>query len=365
MTKKIFVHIGMHKTGSTSIQDMMYRNISLLKKHGISYPSLHSNHGRFLTEMFRLEPKNKKLSKQCSRYFDSLNAELSNPSITKIIFSAEILSIFNKEKLSRFYNWLSQFSTNIAIICCTRNPIDWYNSRTQQMLKARKKDLNALCESLCTNGTRSYSSLKAHLELFGKENMILYDFDKHKHHLCEKFLSCCAISPKLIHNILKHPPLVQNISLSHEGALILSSLNKLKPKNTKRITDTKETDLIEKIAGDKFKFSNAIMINILEKNSGAINWLAENFPNQCGDYPTWAKRINQDNCSASLFQANTLDSLATLLTDLVNENHKLKNSPLYALKVGIHSSLLHHIKQTISLRKFARTIREMFQHGAN
>jgi hypothetical protein len=62
MIKKIFVHIGVHKTGSTSIQQMLGRNREILIKHGFLYPVFKArsanifNHSVPFVSMFKKNP---------------------------------------------------------------------------------------------------------------------------------------------------------------------------------------------------------------------------------------------------------------------------------------------------------------------
>lgn len=47
------LHIGWHKTGTTSIQQNAFKNRDKLEKLGIHYPSWHQNHGAALVSAFR------------------------------------------------------------------------------------------------------------------------------------------------------------------------------------------------------------------------------------------------------------------------------------------------------------------------
>jgi hypothetical protein len=47
MPKELVLHLGLHKTGSTSIQRSCHLNRALLQEHGITYPVIHSGESGF------------------------------------------------------------------------------------------------------------------------------------------------------------------------------------------------------------------------------------------------------------------------------------------------------------------------------
>lgn len=368
MKNEIIIHIGMHKTGTTSIQAMMYENISLLHKHGIYYPNMDSNHSMMITSMFAKLPHTKNMLKKegyvteqqvselKNQYKNALEKELKNPKIKKVIFSGEEISLLDKEELDDFSQWLAQFSKSTTIICCTRNPVDWYNSRIQQMLQARKKDITALCDFLCSDTKRTYMAIKTYVDHFGKDNIILYDFDKNKKQIYNKFLQSCDIDEKLVSKLLSKPIKLENESLSQEGSLVLSALNRLKPCNKNKTND--DVTAIRRISGKKYKLSKSAMTRVIEHNEQAIQWLATNFPDECASYKLWQQHLEGILQHEELFQDDAITSLATTLSDLINENHKLRNSLTLSARARMLTRLISCIKKNPFLKKIVRHIRE-------
>ena len=52
MTKTLFLHIGMHKTGTSAIQHALFDQRKALKKHAINYVALARNHSIPLYSLF-------------------------------------------------------------------------------------------------------------------------------------------------------------------------------------------------------------------------------------------------------------------------------------------------------------------------
>ena len=48
MKTNFYIHIGLHKTGSTSIQATLFKNRAALHEHGIHYLGLSQNHSTTL-----------------------------------------------------------------------------------------------------------------------------------------------------------------------------------------------------------------------------------------------------------------------------------------------------------------------------
>jgi len=161
--KEFIVHIGLNKTGTTSLQTMMYKSAETLFNNGIYYPTINSNHDRFLRSLFMRDPtkqpanlraglKSKKQVKKLNEKFKSiLENHITNPKINKIIFSGEVLATLAKKEIGNFANWLAKYSSKTTILCCTRNPISWYNSQVQQSLKIRSVDIVRKCNDICAN----------------------------------------------------------------------------------------------------------------------------------------------------------------------------------------------------------------------
>jgi hypothetical protein len=367
MNKKIYVHIGLHKTGTTSIQALLHNNANQLHKHGIYYPTIHNNHGKILYSMFAKNPQNyhanikdgylttKAVKKLNQKYKKHLERKICSPKIHTVIFSGEDLSTFTKEELENFHRWLNKFSSDVTIICCTRNPVSWYNSLIQQRLKGRRQDIIGTCGNLpLKQRARIKRLLTNYINCFGRGHVIVYDFDTHKHELYKKFMTSCSINPDIITTLLEQDARPLGGSLSQEACLILDSLNSIRPWKKEKKQPFYEPKYLEKIKGNKFRLEKSLLKSIISNGQEEMDWLAENFHDECGYYKYWQKQLDQAHQKdRTLFDQEAIESIALLISDLVNENIRLKNSP----KMSLIRPITHLIKNSVRRSFLARRLR--------
>ena len=101
--KEVFLHIGMHKTGTTYLQGLLSYNEKLLKKFGIDYPSPDNKKtielGMAVGNLVRLAYQYNEIKSKQGFAFIKLTSGLSNKisevaynsKFEKIIFSGEFL----------------------------------------------------------------------------------------------------------------------------------------------------------------------------------------------------------------------------------------------------------------------------------
>ncbi len=149
--------MGLHKTGSSSIQQTSHKNSDLLKNNGLLYPELNnSNHSVAFYSKFsnkrltyhintrqnlKIEDINK-INKEC---FSRLSKEINETDCDKVLISGEDISVLTEEELCSLKGW---FESNIIadlefeIIVYIRNPIDWTSSNIQELVKNGIKNIH-------------------------------------------------------------------------------------------------------------------------------------------------------------------------------------------------------------------------------
>ena len=129
-TKKVILHIGMHKTATTYIQHRLKRNTSLLSRSNIFYPSLRKTH-------LSLSKATRK------RSFDDWQILLdqAEKKHSNLLISAEIFSIilpFKQDGISSGHwlnNRLKQIGWELNVIAFVRDQPSYLNSRYTQLVK--------------------------------------------------------------------------------------------------------------------------------------------------------------------------------------------------------------------------------------
>lgn len=148
--KEILIHIGTHKTGTSSIQKSLTKAFRLGHLGGISYPLLmgkyhhrqiatlyYKNH-QDLPRWFQFEysPESfQEIKEACrSELFEKLNNS------DKIILSSEYLEDFSPAQIKEFYADLSSLGeVKFRILIYVREPAAYYLSYIQQELKASSR----------------------------------------------------------------------------------------------------------------------------------------------------------------------------------------------------------------------------------
>lgn len=151
--KKIILHIGCEKTGSTSIQRFLFKNRKvLLKTHGILYPiSLTSPYSHSRGNHTRLGiytcDENKKLAKRLSKRVNldkfreeiekKFSREIENTSFNMLLLSNEWLHrVRNPQEFLRLKTFLGKVSDEIEIVLYIRRQDKLALSRYSTSIKA-------------------------------------------------------------------------------------------------------------------------------------------------------------------------------------------------------------------------------------
>ena len=154
MTKICFLHLGFHKTATTSIQLTCRNNSKLLKKNGIETPNffneknkISANHTRQLRDIF--SSSNKKLYNKIKH--DQRKPDQSSSlegtifeflrllhSTDHIFLSGEGIPLFPKESLKRMVYEIEAQEFEIYPFALVRTPYAYLNSALQQTIKGGK-----------------------------------------------------------------------------------------------------------------------------------------------------------------------------------------------------------------------------------
>ncbi|OYY73985.1 MAG: hypothetical protein B7Y40_06940 [Gammaproteobacteria bacterium 28-57-27] len=147
MKPKCYIHIGMHKTGSTSIQETFDK----LKMPDIDYLRIDpftSNQSRALATMLWESPETyhahiksglsiQEVVQARNNYEASFHAVLSSSHAGAILLSAEDLSHrdFSLQSIAKLKSMLDPYVSGYEIICYIRPPVSFMQSAYQQVIK--------------------------------------------------------------------------------------------------------------------------------------------------------------------------------------------------------------------------------------
>ena len=275
-----FLHIGMPKTGTSSIQESLGN--ANLDNWGTycKVTKSHNQTGAFCT-MFLSKPEkfhaNVKRSLSLEEittirkdYRLSLQDILKKSCKKNLIISAEGLFHVDKDGLDDLLNFISEFYKKVIVICYIRPPASYLSSSFQQTLKSR--------DVFTLDLEREYPFYRKKLAkfeaVFGKDAINYILFDKKTLKNADVVQDICAtigIDYALIN--ARHT----NESLSREASSLLFTYRKQGGLfGTGKEAMLKNKLMIEKLGelrGSKLTFCSDLIQPILNKNADDIAWM--------------------------------------------------------------------------------------------
>jgi len=296
--KQIFLHIGLPKTGSTSIQNTLYdkKNQIQLKNAGYLYPTkLELNHSFPIFSAFCDNPyeywhnfsmglSSFEIKANNNRNLFFLENEIKNTHQNLLILSGEIISNLTTQNLLNLRKYLESITNpkvKINIIVYVRNPLSWSVSNIQQMIKIFSTEKIAVQNTKNQIHSLFRDHIEKFIELFGEKNIHLCEFEKavkHPYGIPGHFLSTIGFKNNTIKKFkIKNA----NQTISQISADIISFINLKKPMfvNGKLNTDrySNDTQPLCKIAGQRYDIDIREKKEIFENSIKDTLWLKEKF----------------------------------------------------------------------------------------
>lgn len=346
--KKLYLHIGPPKTGSTTIQKMLVVNQGQLLKAGVLIPflgwrykyknhSFHSNLDFEIRNTNRFDPKKGTWKKLIAAY--------QNSNCQKAIVSWEGLGNFSESEIIALHKLLrDHFDT--TIICYLRRQDRLINSNYCQLVKLGIKHFNFKTFLHLPHKPYPYNFklfLDMWSDVFSRERVIPRIFEKEQFvngNLIDDFLDACGISPDIIEeggNNMENPaPYRTSILAALEVSRILedyfeSNVIEEKARIIKRIIKKVVKDLNE-IKDDVrfFGFKNKEAKTFLSKYNEANSAVArEYFSRENGrlfldNKPLNPNESSSDDKALSFEQLKIIESIIAEEADRIRRSKKIR-----------------------------------------
>jgi hypothetical protein len=341
MKKRILLHIGFPKTGTTTIQNFLYEHREiLLKETGVLYPSLAANLTDALCTMFLNDPSkhitNKmrgitekgELTDLARAYQHSLEKEFSSVQYDTILLSAEGVANLQAEEIHNLKNWGDQYTDSWTVIAYVRHPVNYTRSVIQQLMKSGQT-LEQLYENAPLPNYKG--RLRGFIEIFGKENINVFDFESAAGaNLLHSFCENIDLNTVLIQN---HPDFLinkrANTSMSMEAVLVLNRINHLRPVFIKgernKLRSNQEVPQVQRLAGHTFVLPHPVETKIKEKTREDISWLNEEFELNLYHDIFSSPEANAPSSAMEVqnISEKTINSIANIILDLVDAKREM------------------------------------------
>lgn len=295
--RTLYLHIGLGKTGTTSIQqELASRAEPLASRCDLHFPTqlshwkqFRGNHSNLLRARFAQAPRPRRrlatLGLRSDHDIDAYNAVnqrdllagFAASSARNLMLSAEVVSHFEPVDLGALASWCRELAGEVVVVACIRHPVHALASEIQQRLR-----IGAKLENLYRNPPRyRLRELFERLgDAFGRASLRAYSFHRaveHPRGLAAALLAQCGITTD---DLLAAQP-AANVRMSAEAALLLSAYNRERPAfimgehNAQRSARTVRT--LAAIPGRDFEAPAAALDLVAQQAADDLAWLAANF----------------------------------------------------------------------------------------
>lgn len=238
--KQIILHLGVHKTGSSSIQATLSdpANAQRLANHGVYMPqSLPSNCSRFFISAFSENPENyhanrrdclsaSQIRQQTKTEARKFREEVGRSSLGTVILSGEDGCMLAASGFRRLHDFLTSSGfrhRDIKVLVYTRDPLSYVNSAIQENVKGNGLTIAQSKQNHIRMLTGKYQQLVQQLKtVFDENNIAVRSFEnavQDKGDVVSDFLSQLGISADGM--ILKR----ENTSIADDAVRLLSSIS--------------------------------------------------------------------------------------------------------------------------------------------
>ena len=277
---RCIIHVGMHKTGTSSIQ----QSLNGFVDEAFVYANIDGqpNHSRALFNLFGFIPGKPPARKSESGFQQNRSLELDAAAMAVLdrsikaaegrtyLLSGEGIALLPRDELEKLHVYLRNWFDEITIVAAVRSPAAYMASAFQEGVKQGVQD--------CVNVSRQYRSYKNTFnkfdEVFGRENVRLWKFDP------QSFPGGCAVRDfcnRLGIGLPAERIVRVNESISREAVGLLFTYRKLgKSLGSLSMTGPQNYKLVQQVMGignSKFRFSPDVVRPVLEKNRADIEWM--------------------------------------------------------------------------------------------
>jgi hypothetical protein len=292
--KKCIMHIGMHKTGSSAIQEYLYKNSDLGR--GVVYADLgESNHSGPVSFAFkegiRTQPffTRRGLTEEVFehrkiKYRKMIEKELSK-NYSTIIFSAEAFVTLSVNDLLEFRELLARYVDDIEIVAYVRKPISFAESAFQQKLKYSATEPTV--EQIFPSYIHQFKKFD---EIFDNLNYRLYERSN-------------LIGTDVVRDFIHYIPLERsisvgniNVSISQLAVKFLYRFNKAKKSMKIDFIQSDEViEILARIEGKKFLLDEITIQRAYQKNELHNTWMARQLGLSTDEFLKYDKSLRPED----------------------------------------------------------------------
>lgn len=376
MIKTIYLHIGAHKTATSSIQEALGKAHEFLAANGYLYPVFTKreiilfNHSEVFYSMFFQKPESYHLNvlygynnpdavNELNRsYHNQLIRQMEDFKGDKLILSAEDISILWWNPLVNLKNYLVEITNpdvRIEVVLFCRHPVTWSRAHIQELIKGGKNLADARKENKEVIIENYQKKIKTFSQIFTNESVHVFRFEdaiQNEYGPAGAFLSCIGADVSFIKTLnLKNE--VHNISLSYEATTLLNAIYTKTPGFTHNQVNPElinfHPHIIHQIPGEKFCLEPHHNHEIWQIAQEDVNWLCQNFKLPAYHYSDKPKEEDADKWSDDTltYLQKTLPDQPPkirkiIITELLTEIIRYKKCFSHRKKLSLFAFFMHN-----------------------
>jgi hypothetical protein len=293
MARRLILHIGHHKTGSTSLQGALFEKRDLLLTHGFDYFTILANHSKPMRAMF----EDKHFRETIGMSFEAVLQQKEvvwtafrsqmDESNADFIISGEQLSMLPRWSIEQLHGALTPLFDEVVVIGYVRPPRSLVNSWAQQRLK--RGCLLADMNSGGPPAPRYRFMFEKWLDLFGPESVTLRLF--HRSHfkngsLLYDFADAIGLPEQLVPVLGEQN---RNSSLPMQTGKLISVINKRM--NAQGISRAERETVSGRVArtqpdpgGPRYRLPAEVENRLLDMCRDDIQWVQKQLDVDFTDY---------------------------------------------------------------------------------
>lgn len=231
--KTIYLHIGIGKTGTTTIQKCLSMNHELLLSHDVHYVqscggSAGVGHQNFAKSFITKMPSYMQPIKNSDDHLAAVAEEIKQSKAHHFLFSSENFPVADPAKIKKYFDDMQE-GFSYKIILFVRSQDELAESEYNQMIKVRTEP-RSFFEYVDTEFQANFMELASQWEaVFGLGAMLCRVYDAKSSSVMPDFLSCLPFDYVKVLKSLSSLHRKDNKSIGHAQLVMKRMMNVLQP----------------------------------------------------------------------------------------------------------------------------------------
>jgi asparagine synthase (glutamine-hydrolysing) len=302
MIKNIFLHIGVHKTASTTIQNTLFNERLKLAKAGFLYPEFRAgdipicNHSIPFYSLFCKEPEkyhinvslgfttNEAIQQLHHNYCQQIIVQLADFCGETLIISGEDIWLLATNELKNLKAWLTKITNaevNIRVVLLCRHPVSRFRSGLQGSVCAFGLPMEKAIERNLRRTLFYRNLITAFSEVFGRESITVLKYEDAIRHSFGPAGAFLALLDKDLPDKIKLTLQHDNPASKYETFVLLNAINQtcystlgyeLQPQRMAELNE-----LFREMPGQKYMLPQGLSKKVWKALSEDANWLCREF----------------------------------------------------------------------------------------